>query len=192
MVNHARVRSDLHTLLKGNTAFWVGYGHNDADLDLTLDELVEVTGGSGGFTVAKHADRIALEPRFRATNVSAVWLDGFDDLPAFIDTLARAAGVAPAPGRTAVRATPTATKAAPRSPAAPSATSPRKPAATPPAAPIVPARWTITHEAVREFVALLAELYDTASVTRVCHDAGMKTHTFDTRGARGATCGSAR
>jgi hypothetical protein len=189
VVNHPRVKSDLHALLAGGTAFWVGYGHNDADLDLTLDELVEVTGGSGGFTVAKHADRIALEPRFKASRVSAVWLDGFDDLPAFIDTLARAAGVAPAPRKAAVRATPAAPKSTPRPTTAARVSSARKSAATPPAAPIaptkasVPPRWTITHAAVREFVALLAGLYDTASVARVCHDAGIATHTFDTRGA---------
>lgn len=190
VVNHRRVRSDLHALFAGGTALWIGYGHSDADLDLSLDELVEVTGGNGGFAVARLADRVVLESRFTASNVSPVWLDDFNDLPEFVKALTNATGLATPPRTRSSRSAPSARVlplAAKRSTSSPHSTTMTSDIAPvpPPASPLsdAPTRLTITHVTVRDFVVLLAEFYGTSGVRRVCHDAGIPTLSFETNGS---------
>nr|WP_276601194.1 SIR2 family protein [Nannocystis sp. ILAH1] len=83
----SRAREACRVLLAANQPLWLGYGHDDPDLDLLLDEGRSTIGITGGFAI--HASRDpALQRRLRQAQISAIPLDSYDDVTPYLQALA--------------------------------------------------------------------------------------------------------
>ncbi|HWL40758.1 MAG TPA: SIR2 family protein, partial [Gemmatimonadaceae bacterium] len=88
----SRVHDAVKLLFGTHRLFWVGYGHNDPDLDLVLDDCTTRLGMRGGHGVIFGDDPI-LEERFRAAQITPSFLPSYDDLPGFLEKIAGGIGV---------------------------------------------------------------------------------------------------
>jgi len=75
-------------LLTTSRPLWIGYGHNAPDLDLLLDTARSL-GVSGGFAVVAQL-RPILRNRLRDAKIFPIELQHHDDVPRFLQNLARA------------------------------------------------------------------------------------------------------
>ena len=82
-----KIRESLRLLFGTTTQFWVGYGHNDIDLDLLIDELRITLDMSGGFSLSQGEDP-SLEARFRDARITPSWLESYDDVYWYLRSLA--------------------------------------------------------------------------------------------------------
>lgn len=83
VLHNEPLRTCLQSLFGNATPFWIGYGHNDINLDLMIDQL----GLNSGFAVAKRS--VSLERRFQNAKIFASWLSSDDQIPAYLHALAR-------------------------------------------------------------------------------------------------------
>jgi len=87
-----RAREALKALLSTNACLWLGYGHNDPDLDLLWDECRARLGKARGYGLALRRD-IVLQARLRGAGITPTLLSSHADLPLFIRKIAENAGV---------------------------------------------------------------------------------------------------
>lgn len=79
----ANARPALKAMFMQSIPFWVGYGHNDPDLDLVLDECHALVETSGGYALTLHSDDGALPP-----SITPCFLSAHGDMEAFLLKLA--------------------------------------------------------------------------------------------------------
>ena len=84
-------RNAVRTLMKGGTPFWLGYGHNDPDLDLLWDES-NAWFQLRGYSIAMAQDDL-LQTRLRASGITYSVLNEHSDYVRFLRSLAEALDV---------------------------------------------------------------------------------------------------
>jgi len=84
----SKTRAAVGALLTSSRPLWIGYGHNDPDLDLLLD-TARSFGVSGGFAIVTQLKPI-LRNRLRDAKIFPIELKLHDDVPRFLQSLARA------------------------------------------------------------------------------------------------------
>lgn len=82
-------RAALGALLQSCQPLWIGYGHNDPDLDLFLDEMARLK-VSGGYAIVPEITR-SLRRRLKDVNITIAELPRRADVPRFLQRLALAA-----------------------------------------------------------------------------------------------------
>ncbi|CAN96383.1 hypothetical protein sce6216 [Sorangium cellulosum So ce56] len=88
---NSRARGALKALLATSQPFWIGYGHNDPDLDLLLDACRAELGVTGGYTVALRDDEL-LCLRLKNAHITASLLGSHAEVPLFLRRLAEHVG----------------------------------------------------------------------------------------------------
>ncbi|MDC0669803.1 SIR2 family protein [Nannocystis radixulma] len=86
---HSATRRAVASLLQSNRLLWIGYGHNDPDLDLVLDDMREL-GIRGGYAIVAELTP-PLRRRLKDVAVSVAELPRHADVPRFLQRLALAA-----------------------------------------------------------------------------------------------------
>jgi len=82
-------RKALESLLKSSRPLWIGYGHNDPDLDLFLEDMQRL-GITGGYAIVP-AVTPPLRRRLQDMDISVAELPEYTDVPRFLQRLALAA-----------------------------------------------------------------------------------------------------
>ncbi len=82
-----KARRALHGLFTQRILFWVGYGHNDPDLDLILDECRSIPGISGGYALALESDQNTRH-RLGQVKATASLLESYSDVESYLFKLA--------------------------------------------------------------------------------------------------------
>lgn len=83
----SRARKLSGALLATHRPLWIGYGHNDPDLDLLLDEGRATIGISGGFAIESSHDP-GLRLRLEHAGISLIPLDSHAEVPRYLQQLA--------------------------------------------------------------------------------------------------------
>lgn len=78
---------NLKALFQNYEVFWIGYGHNDLTLDLTIDELRIITEKNGGIALVKNGNEI-LKDRFEKADIHPLWVDDYSHFELFLRKLA--------------------------------------------------------------------------------------------------------
>lgn len=78
---------NLKALLQNYEIFWIGYGHNDLTLDLTIDELRIIAEKNGGIALVKNGNEI-LKDRFEKADIHPLWVDDYSHFELFLRKLA--------------------------------------------------------------------------------------------------------
>lgn len=85
--NNNQLRSALKGLFQTSHAFWVGYGHNDPDLDLLIDEIRIEHDLGGGTALVKKDDHISLS-RLQTANIFPSKITDYSQVPIYLNRLA--------------------------------------------------------------------------------------------------------
>ena len=83
LVNDRAIQEPLRNLFGTSKILWIGYGHQDPDLDLLIDSAATSLGLHGGYSIAREED-YRLAARFQSVKVSPIWLPDYDNLPEFL------------------------------------------------------------------------------------------------------------
>jgi hypothetical protein len=83
----SRAREACRALLGTSRPLWLGYGHNDPDLDLLIDEGQATLGISGGFALDSSRDS-GLALRLEHAKISRIPLGTHADVPRYLQQLA--------------------------------------------------------------------------------------------------------
>lgn len=83
-------RQALGALIKSSRPLWIGYGHNDPDLDLFLDEMQRL-GITGGYAIVSEITP-PLRRRLADVDISVAELPRHADVPRFLQRLGLALG----------------------------------------------------------------------------------------------------
>jgi hypothetical protein len=83
----SRAREACRALLGTSRPLWLGYGHNDPDLDLLIDEGQATLGISGGFALDSSRDS-GLALRLEHAKISRIPLGSHADVPRYLQQLA--------------------------------------------------------------------------------------------------------
>jgi len=87
----SRAREALRSLFGTSQLFWIGYGHNDPDLDLLLDECRAKLGVRGGYAIALRDDHLTCT-RLGHADITGSLLASHADIPRFLRRLAELVG----------------------------------------------------------------------------------------------------
>lgn len=87
LINTNPLRDALRSLFLNTYPFWIGYGHNDPDLDLIVDNLLMQFGISGGTALVCEDERLTIN-RLRRTNIFPSEIPSYDEVSTYLNRLA--------------------------------------------------------------------------------------------------------
>jgi hypothetical protein len=87
-----RAREAMRLLFSANACLWLGYGHNDPDLDLLWDECRARLGGARGYGLALRRD-VVLQERLRGAGITSTVLTSHQEVALFVRKIAQHVGI---------------------------------------------------------------------------------------------------